>query len=139
MYGATAGKVGILDIEAATSQAISAVFPQKDKAIPWFLFYVFVRYRSKLLAERYGGAQPNLSQRTIRSMLIPLPPLDEQREIARILQTVDRKIEAEEARKEVLEALFKRLLHHLMTAKIRLPKDYIEQFKARGSMEDEQE
>jgi len=41
---------------------------------------------------------------------------------------VDRKIEAEEARKEALEGLFKSLLHDLMTAKIRLPKAFVEQF-----------
>ncbi len=52
----------------------------------------------------------------------------EQRAIACILQTVDRKIEAEEARKEALEALFKALLHDLMTAQRRLPKDYVHQF-----------
>ena len=52
----------------------------------------------------------------------------EQRQIARILQTVEREIEVEEARKEALDALFRSLLHHLMTAKIRLPADFISQF-----------
>jgi len=41
------------------------------------------------------------------------------------LQAVDRKIEAEEARQQALEGLFKSMLHHLMTAKIRLPKDHV--------------
>ena len=57
----------------------------------------------------------------------------EQHEIARILQTVDRKIEAEEAREEALDALFRSLLHHLMTAKIRLPADFIAQFANRDT------
>ncbi|MFW8120952.1 restriction endonuclease subunit S, partial [Klebsiella pneumoniae] len=51
---------------------------------------------------------------------IPLPPLPEQRAIARILRSVDERIEAEEKKKAALEALFKTLLHHLMTAKIRV-------------------
>jgi len=62
-------------------------------------------------------------------MLIPLPPLEEQREIARILQTVDRKIEAEENHKRALEGLFKSLLHHLMTAKVRMPEAFISRFE----------
>ncbi len=51
---------------------------------------------------------------------MPLPPLPEQREISRILSTVDEKISAEENRRRTLEALFKTLLHHLMTGKLRV-------------------
>ena len=72
---------------------------------------------------------PNLSKRRLAEFPIPLPPLEEQRKIARILQTVDRKIEAEEARKEALDALFRSLLHHLMTAKVRLPREFMERFE----------
>ncbi|GAA6742140.1 hypothetical protein Thermus77359_23280 [Thermus oshimai] len=56
----------------------------------------------------------------LQNFLIPLPPLPEQREIARMLQAIDARIEAEEKKKAALEALFKTLLHHLMTAKIRV-------------------
>jgi len=49
-----------------------------------------------------------------------LPPLPEQREIARILSAVDRKIEAEERRKAALQALFKTMLHQLMTGQVRV-------------------
>jgi len=54
------------------------------------------------------------------------PPLDEQHEIASALSTVDRKIEAEEQRKAAMEALFKTMLHQLMTGQIKvrvLPKE----------------
>jgi len=47
-------------------------------------------------------------------------PYSEQHEIARILQAVDEKICAEEGRRAALEALFKTLLHHLMTGKVRV-------------------
>jgi len=60
---------------------------------------------------------------------IPLPPLPEQREIAHILQTVGRKIEVEEQQKAALEALFKALLHDLMTARRRLPAEFVVQFE----------
>ena len=56
----------------------------------------------------------------LRESSLPLPPLDEQREIARILQAVDAKIAAEERRRAALEELFKTLLHQLMTGKIRV-------------------
>ncbi len=73
-------------------------------------------------------SQPKLALARIREILIPLPPLEEQREIARILQAVDEKIRAEEARKGALGVLFKTLLHDLMTARQRLPKEFVERF-----------
>jgi len=38
-----------------------------------------------------------------------------------MLSAVDRKIEAEERRKAALEALFKTMLHQLMTGQVRVP------------------
>jgi len=63
---------------------------------------------------------PNLSSSRLKSFLIPLPPLEEQKQIAHILSVVDKKIEVEKKRKEVLKNLFKTTLHKLMTGEIRL-------------------
>jgi type I restriction enzyme S subunit len=70
-----------------------------------------------------GSSIPQLTRPKIATYLIPLPPLDEQREIARILQAVDAKIAAEQARRAALEELFKSLLHELMSGQIRLSGD----------------
>jgi len=67
-----------------------------------------------------GVNHPRTSWGALRNLGITLPPLPEQREIARILQAVDQKIQAEERRKQALEELFKTLLSHLMTGKIRV-------------------
>jgi len=37
------------------------------------------------------------------------------------MSSVDAKLAAEEKRRAALDALFKNLLHHLMTGKVRLP------------------
>jgi len=63
---------------------------------------------------------PNLSSQRLKSFLIPLPPLDEQQKIAKILTTIDQKIQAEEKKKQALQTLFKTLLQQLMTGKIRV-------------------
>lgn len=63
---------------------------------------------------------PNLSRGRLKSFLIPKPPLPEQKEIAHILSTVDKKIEVEEKRKATLSELFKTMLHKLMTGEIRV-------------------
>lgn len=101
-------------------------------------FYMYWMQAAWTLFGLYGGSAnrttiPNLSRSRLASFVVPLPPLPEQREIARILQSVDEKIQAEEKRKKALEALFKALLHYLMTAKIRLPKEFVTQFEGVNS------
>jgi type I restriction enzyme S subunit len=56
----------------------------------------------------------------LSSLLVPLPPLPEQHEIARILAAVDQKVQVEQKRKAALEALFQTLLHLLMTGRVRV-------------------
>ncbi|MGQ9628684.1 MAG: restriction endonuclease subunit S, partial [Anaerolineae bacterium] len=63
------------------------------------------------------------------SCKVPLPPLPEQQKIAQMLRTVDRKIQAEERRKAALDGLFRTLLHHLMTGKVRVAQWFVNQFK----------
>jgi type I restriction enzyme S subunit len=68
-----------------------------------------------------GTTRGKLTQGVLKNLLIPLPPLSEQREIARMLQAVDAKIAAEQARRAAQEELFKTLLHALMSGRIRVP------------------
>ncbi|MEN3010375.1 MAG: restriction endonuclease subunit S, partial [Candidatus Bipolaricaulaceae bacterium] len=95
--------------------------PLSSDVYPLFFMY-WMELAWKLLGV-YGGTGnqttiPNLSRSRLASLLLPLPPLLEQEQIAAILRTVDRRIEAEENYKRALESLFKTLLHLLMTGKI---------------------
>jgi type I restriction enzyme, S subunit len=128
MYGAgmTAGRVGLLGIPAATNQAVCALFPDQEQALSEYLFYVLIYLRPRIRASRHGSNQPNLSQRIIRSLQVPLPPIDEQLRIVGLLRQVDIKILAEEQRRGALDILFKSLLHDLMSAHLRVPEDLIE-------------
>lgn len=77
MYGANVGMLGLLDIEAATNQAVCAVLPS-PKVVREFLFFCLLAQRERLIAAGVGGAQPNISQEKVRSIPIPLPPRDAQ-------------------------------------------------------------
>ena len=63
---------------------------------------------------------PNLSQARLGEISMPLPSLDEQREIVTILNAIDRKISLHRKKRAVLDDLFKVLLHKLMTGDIRV-------------------
>ena len=82
LYGATVGKLGILGIDAATNQAICAIFPSHNVENT-FLFWFLRAIRQKLLKSSFGGAQPNISQEIIRNLEVPIPyPDDPARSLA---------------------------------------------------------
>ena len=120
MYGATVGKTAILEVAAATNQAVCAIFTSPEKVDSEFLRYSLIYDRPELLSRRYGGAQPNISQTVIRNFTIRCPSLEEQRAIAAALATLDRKLAYHRKKRAALNDLFQTLLHKLMTAKIRV-------------------
>ena len=67
MYGATIGKVGLLDIETATNQACCIIVPSK-RICPKYTFYSFIIAKEELLLSSFGGGQPNISQDIIRKI-----------------------------------------------------------------------
>ncbi len=120
MYGATAGKVGYAMDRLTINQAICAIKPKIADFHSLFYFYFFQKIRENILSLRYGGAQPNLNQQIISNLSIPLPPLEEQKAIGEVLRAIDEKLQKEEEYKKALQNLFKSLLHHLMSGKIRV-------------------
>jgi type I restriction enzyme, S subunit len=78
-----------------------------DLLDPLFLFY-FLRLpgiRSEMEGRGYGSAQPNISPDLIHAIEMPLPPLREQRSIARVLGALDDKIELNRKMNETLEQM----------------------------------
>jgi len=131
------GKTALFDVHGTFVFAsyLIRLKPDTRLATPEFLnFYMNgegTQQRLKYLASR-GVSQSNINATKLKGFSIPLPPLSEQHEIAHILQTVDRKIVVEEHRKAALEALLKALLHDLMSAKRRLPAEFVAQFEKKS-------
>lgn len=115
MYGATVGKTAILRIDAATNQAICAITPKKELVDTEFLRFVLLHQRPEILKQRYGGAQPNISQQIIRNLSIPIPSLTEQRKIAGVLGLVQRAMERQKRLLALTAELKKALLQQLFT------------------------
>lgn len=89
-----------------------------------FLFYFLARpeIRARIEQTATGSKVRHTSPGRIRDLPIALPNPDEQKEIATILQTIDRKISVHERKRAALADLFQTLLHQLMTAQIRVDK-----------------
>jgi len=69
-----------------------------------------------------GTTRSRISRSNLKNLLIPLPPLSEQKRIAEILSQIDQAIEKEEKYKEKLERLKKGLMEDLLTGKVRVNK-----------------
>lgn len=84
LYGATIGKVGLLNIEATTNQACCVLSRISNKEIK-YIYYFFLGAKDSLLQLSKGGGQPNISQNTIRNLRLTLPPMNEQINISKYL------------------------------------------------------
>jgi len=123
MYGQgiTRGKVAILGIEAACNQACAAMSPLDDTVSTRFIYHFLTWQYEEIRSLAHGGQQQNLNLEIVRSLLVVVPPTRaEQDEIVAILDAIDRKIDLHRKKRQVLEELFKALLHKLMTGEIRM-------------------
>ncbi len=68
----------------------------------------------------FGSAQPQLTVKEIKTFKIPVPPLEEQKQIAEILSTVDNKLENLKEKKLFFEELKKGLMQKLLTGEVRV-------------------
>ena len=89
MYGATAGKVGILRVKGTANQAVLAIPNNKGKFNYRFMYYLLSSKTNKLVNSTQGTGQPNLSKFLVDNLEIQLPPINEQTSIAEVLSTVD--------------------------------------------------
>jgi len=88
LTGATTGQVGYLAIEATANQSVTGILPSKEHH-PKYLYFFLKSQRQKMLGDAFGGAQPHINQRYVKEFKIPLPPLDDQMRIARLLGKVE--------------------------------------------------
>ncbi|QPK80010.1 restriction endonuclease subunit S [Corynebacterium lizhenjunii] len=101
----TIGKVGISKIPLYTNEAIAALLP-KDRASlsNGYLFHAMSHYGANLEGSRAVMGQ-TLNKKTLGQVEFPLPPLEEQHRIAKILNGVAAVEAKVAAQKNVLAAL----------------------------------
>ena len=83
-----------------------------EKFVQYFLErFDFSRFAS-------GVSVPTLNRNSFAGVYVAVPSLSEQREIADVLQAIDRKIDLHRRKLAILDELFKALSHKLMTGEI---------------------
>ena len=121
-----AGSIGIsgmipvhLDGANLTENAARLIAKDTKNIFPRYLMYWLAseHCQGEIRAQTVKNAQPKLALTRIKSLKIPLPPIEEQKEIAANIDLSGQKNSNSQKKKTSLEGLFRTLLYELMTAK----------------------
>lgn len=123
MYGATAGQVGRLRAAMATNQAVLAMIggPALDTD---FLFHLLRSRATSLKGRAMGAAQPNLSKARVLEELVPLLPIDGQKQIAALLDAMVKEEACAKELSDALKVLRSSLLEELLSGRHEIPAHY---------------
>jgi type I restriction enzyme S subunit len=121
MYGATIGKISLMNFEGCVNQACCALSDSPYLSNE-FSFYWFLANKQHIINMSFGGGQPNISQEVVRSLKIPTPPSSEQQAIIYHLdeQTtrIDKLMERQGRQIERLKEYRTTLISEVVTGKI---------------------
>lgn len=120
--GKTLGNSAITRIETCINQHLAYVHFHSVKIVPDFvLWFMQTRYEYlRSIAHGGGSTKGALTCGFLKTLQIPIPPADEQREIITVFQTIEDKQRLAACKQSALQDLFCTLLHELMTAKTRV-------------------
>jgi restriction endonuclease S subunit len=104
MYGASIGRTGFMGKEMTTNQAIACGIPKEEVILGQYLLYFLQSQKNEFIAAGKGGAQPNISQGVVKSWKIPLPPINEQLQIIKEIDSqLERLAQASKATENLLK------------------------------------
>ncbi|MGI2159558.1 restriction endonuclease subunit S [Shewanella baltica] len=120
MSGATTGKVGryALNNYSYLNQRVGKFFAKRKNDVSMdYIHQVTAKdsFVQSILIDAIGGAQPNISNQQIESIIALFPPLPEQQKIAAILTSVDEVIEKTQAQIDKLKDLKSGMMQELLT------------------------
>ena len=118
MYGATIGKLGILEVCSTTNQACCAIICRDIKNI--YLFYYLFFIRKEIILQGCGAGQPNISQNIVKNINIGLPKEIEQKKIASALTSIDNLLLSLDKLIEKKRLIKQGAMQELLTGKKRL-------------------
>lgn len=101
---ANIAETAILTFPACFPDSVIGFIADETKCDVYFIEYMFRHLKTHIQLEATGSVQDNINLATFDRLYFPLPPLPEQREIARILGALDDKIDLNRRMNATLEA-----------------------------------
>jgi type I restriction enzyme S subunit len=118
--GKTRGMCAYLAIPATINQNFASIVPG-TALDEWFLFHLLSDQYAKLRRSGRGSNQDALNCAILKSYLVPVPGIDEQREISKLAGAIDCREEVERRQLQALAALKEAVLSRLLAGDIRAP------------------
>ena len=116
---ATIGECKINTIEITTNQGFIS-FQCNDLLNNLYLLYLIKQNKPNILKVSSGSTFLEVSRTSMKNFSIAIPSLEEQKQIAEILSTVDNKLENLKEKKQSFEELKKGLMQKLLTGEVRV-------------------
>jgi type I restriction enzyme, S subunit len=101
---ANIAETAILTFPACFPDSVVGFVPDDSKCDVYFVEYMFRHLKRKIQHEATGSVQDNINLGTLDKLCFPIPSLSEQKAIARILSSLDDKIELNQQMNRTLEA-----------------------------------
>jgi type I restriction enzyme S subunit len=120
--GKTLGNTALVRFETCINQHLAYAQFTSDRVLPEFvLWFMQTRYEHlRSISQAGGSTKGALTCGYLKTYLIPVPALEEQKEIAATFAALDAKEKHHRRKHATLSALFRTMLHQLMTAQLRV-------------------
>ena len=122
MYGGfnQIGRTGILNIKATTNQAISPLIKKGNYNSKFLQSYLNFNVKQWRCFAASSWKDPNITKRDIEKFKIPYTCLEEQEKIGTFFSKLDRQIELEEKKLELLEQQKKGYMQNIFSQNLRM-------------------
>ena len=114
---ANIGFTGILKFDSACPDSLIGISPSK-RIQTEFLNYYLITQQPEMDRLAPKGTQKNINIQFLKPWPVPLPTLEEQKEISDAFYAADQKIRLAMAKRNEIQDIFRALLHELMTSNI---------------------
>ncbi len=121
--GSGTGAITLADNNYCISRQIMAI--RTKSIVSNYYIYTYLKSKQAEFNRKAVGLIPGIGRGEIQNLLVPLPPLPEQRKIAQVLSTWDKAIELTEKLIAAKERRKKGLMQQLLTGKQRFAEFWI--------------
>jgi type I restriction enzyme S subunit len=115
---ATIGECAVNTVEMTTNQGFKNVIPG-EKLDTWYAYYRLDYEKDYLASLSKGSTFPEVGKDTVENFVIPVPPINEQREIGELLRSVDKQILSYKENKSQYERVKRGVMQDLLSGTVR--------------------
>ncbi|KPL92956.1 hypothetical protein AN168_19035 [Vibrio splendidus] len=120
---ATIGEIGILEFDSCFPDSLVGLKVNPKKADSMFILYVMRHLKEELDLLAPQTAQKNINLDILNPFSIPVPPIEEQRQISKALESVDGRLGILGNKLIKIQDIKKALMQDLLTGKKRVKVD----------------